>query len=146
MEKLTPFTLAGLDHLLLLVQDMETAIGFYQTVCGCILRSRLPHYAMAELDAGENGLALVAYRTPEGAWAAPDAEGGRNIDHFALSLASGEEAAVRAHLATHGVAVHEEQVEGGRLSLYIRDPSGNVVELRLPAPGQVCKGTPVPLF
>lgn len=127
------FKPAGLDHLLLLVDDMEKSIDFYEQVLACDLKNRLPQFAMAELAAGRNGLALVAWRTPEGTWARPPAEGGRNIDHFALALAISDEAAVRGHLAAHGVAVHEERIEAGRLSLYVRDPSGNVVELRLAA-------------
>jgi glyoxylase I family protein len=130
-RKSPPFRPAGLDHLLLLVNDLDAAIGFYEQVAGCALRVRLPQWAMAELDAGLNSLDLLDYQAPEGAWARPAADGGRNIDHFALALATADEAAVRGHLAALGVVVHEERIEDGRLSLYVRDPSGNVVELRL---------------
>jgi glyoxylase I family protein len=134
MDALPPLSIAGLDHLLLLVDDMDAAVRFYQMVAGCAVTSRLPQYAMVELSAGSSGIALVDISALEGAWARPEHAGGRNIDHFALSLSSGEEAAVRAHLASLGVAVVEEQVEGGRLSLYVRDPAANTLELRLPAP------------
>ena len=130
-RKSPPFRPVGLDHLLLLVSDLDAAISFYEQVAGCSLRVRLPQWAMAELDAGTNSLDLVDFHAPAGAWAKPAAEGGRNVDHFALALATADEAAVRAHLATQNVVVHEERVEEGRLSLYVRDPSGNVVELRL---------------
>ena len=133
MDAETPFTVAGLDHLLLLVNDMETAIAFYQGVIGCRVTSRLPQYGMAELSAGASNIALVDWTVSEGSWAKPANDGGRNIDHFCLSLGTGEEAALRAHLSRHGVAVIEEQVEDERLSLYVQDPSGNTVELRLPA-------------
>lgn len=122
---------AGLDHILLLVTDLEASVGFYESVCGCQLRARLPQFGMVEMSAGENGIDLVAFETQEGAWAAPAARGGRNVDHFALSLTTSDARFVRRHLAARGVAVHEERVEDGRLSLYVRDPSGNVVELRL---------------
>jgi len=128
-----PFTLVALDHLLLLVDDMDAALNFYQMVVGAKLASRLDPYGMAMLDAGSGQIALVDWKTNEGAWARPDVEGGRNIDHFAVSLATTDEAAVRAHLSAHGVAIIEEQVEDGRLSLYIKDPAGNTVELRLAA-------------
>jgi glyoxylase I family protein len=44
-----------------------------------------------------------------------------------------DEVALRQHLAAQGVAIVEERVNeepaGKSLSLYVRDPSGNVVEL-----------------
>jgi hypothetical protein len=36
---------------------------------------------------------------------------------------------MRAWLARHGVAIEEERAEEGELSFYLRDPSGNLVEL-----------------
>jgi len=68
----------------------------------------------------------------EGAWARPPVAGGRNVDHIALRV-RGEAAAVRRHLAGHGVEVVEERLNegasGAELSLYVRDPSGNTIEL-----------------
>ena len=129
-----PFTLAGLDHLLLLVDDMDAAVDFYQMVVGATVASRLPQYAMTMLDVGQGQLGLVDCCTAEGAWARPKVAGGRNIDHFALSLATADETLVRGHLAARGAQIVEEIQEDGRLSLYIQDPSGNTVELRLAAP------------
>ncbi len=133
MTSSPPFTLAGLDHLLLLVDDMDAAVDFYQMVVGATVASRLEQYAMTMLDAGISQVALVDWTRPEGAWARPPVDGGRNIDHFALSLTTSDEALVRRHLAAHGAEIVEDMEEDGRLSLYIRDPAGNTVELRLAA-------------
>jgi glyoxylase I family protein len=55
------------------------------------------------------------------------------VDHIALNLGACNQIELRRHLAAHGVAIVEERVErsarGEALSLYVRDPSGNVVEL-----------------
>lgn len=133
MSPPAPFTPKGIDHLLLLVDDIDTAISFYEMVAGASLASRLPQYGMAMLDAGASQVALVDWTSAQGAWARPDVGGGRNLDHFALSIGTSDEALVRGHLSQCGVTVVEEMVEEGRLSLYVKDPAGNTVELRLDA-------------
>lgn len=127
-----PFELCAIEHVLLLVGDMEAALAFYKGVLGARLVTRLPRYAMAELVAGESHIDLVDVSERAGAWAKPPVPGGRNVDHIALRL-SGEAAAVRRHLTEHGIEVVEERVNqdasGFSLSLYVRDPSGNKIEL-----------------
>jgi len=127
-----PLELRGIEHALLLVGDMDAALAFYENVLGARLESRLPRYAMAELAAGESHIDLVDISGGEGAWARPPVPGGRNVDHIALRV-RGEAAAVRRHLAAHGVEVVEERLNegasGAELSLYVRDPSGNTIEL-----------------
>ena len=67
--------------------------------------------------------------------AAPGPEA-RNLDHFALAVRPFDEAAIRAHLAAHGVAIIDEGqrfgAEGNGTSLYLQDPEGNTVELKGP--------------
>src|SRR5262249_21377910 len=57
-----------------------------------------------------------------------------NLDHFALELARFDEAALRAHLAAHGVEAGEVGERYGARgfgpSLYVRGPDGNLVELK----------------
>ncbi len=122
-----PYASKGLDHLLLKVRGLEAAIEFYGAVAGCDLRSRLPQHGMAELS---GGLDLVYIAAAEGAWAREGAGEGANVHHFCLSLAAVKETDIRQHLQDSRVAIEEERLEGGRLSLYVRDPSGNQVELR----------------
>ncbi|HEX3456501.1 MAG TPA: VOC family protein [Candidatus Baltobacteraceae bacterium] len=127
-----PFELRGIEHALLLVGDMDAALAFYQDVLGARLEARFPRYAMAELVAGVSHLDLVDVSRDEGAWARPPVAGGRNLDHIALRV-SGEASAVRRHLAEHRVEIVEERLNedasGAELSLYVRDPSGNTIEL-----------------
>jgi glyoxylase I family protein len=131
-----PFALRGLDHVLLLVSDAGRATAFYVDVLGCAVESQLPEYGMTGLRAGASMIDLVDIGCDEGAWARPEVPGGRNVDHLCLALAAAEETAVRDHLRRHDVEIIEETVhagaEGECLSLYVRDPCGNRIELKLP--------------
>ncbi len=131
-----PFTLKGIEHVLLLVRGMDETLGFYEEVLGARLETRLAEYGMAELRVGNSHIDVVDIAAPEGAWAQPPVAGGRNLDHFALRLNACDEGALRRHLVKRGIEVIEERVnEGGKtLSLYVRDPSGNTVELMCPTP------------
>lgn len=121
-----PFKLLGLDHLLLHVSGMAEAELFYCGVLGCSVKSRSPQYAMAELSAG---VTLVDTADPNGAWATEGAAAGRNLDHFALLTEGWDEAEMRNWLARNGIEIEEERAEEDELSFYVRDPSGNLVEL-----------------
>lgn len=131
-----PFMLEGIDHVLLLVPDLTEACAFYERVLGCVFEAAFPLYGMAQLRAGAALINLVDVSVPEGSWAVPDRAGGRNMDHLCLALGQHDEAALRRHLARHQVPIIEESFHAGArgesLSLYVRDPSGNVLELKGP--------------
>ena len=125
-----PFAIECIDHVLLLVNSTDDALRFYETVLGCSVESRLPQFGMTELRAGCSHIDLVDVSMPQAVWAKPPVAGGRNVDHVALAVDAVDEKALRSHLAAHGVAVIEEREEGdGSLSLYVRDPYGNTIEL-----------------
>ena len=132
-----PFALEGLDHVVLLVRGMDQATAFYTDIIGCTLDNDVPQYAMRQLRAGAALIDLVDIDAAEGEWARPDVPGGRNVDHVALALGPADEQAVRRHLADHGVAIEEEGdnigARGRSLSFYVRDPSGNLIELSFAA-------------
>jgi catechol 2,3-dioxygenase-like lactoylglutathione lyase family enzyme len=133
-----PFALEGIDHILLLVKGMNPAVRFYRTVLGCKVEGRLPQYGMLQLRAGSALIDLVDILVPEASWANPPVAGGRNVDHLCLALGAHDEAKLRRHLARHHVDIIEEGIHGGSrgesLSLYVRDPSGNIIELKGPPP------------
>ena len=133
-----PFRLEGIDHVLLLVNGIKPAAQFYTGVLGCTVEEQLPQYGMLQLRAGSALIDLVDISVPEASWAKPPVAGGRNLDHLCLALGAHDEGALRRHLARHRVEILEEGVHGGSrgesLSLYIRDPSGNVIELKGPPP------------
>ena len=131
-----PFVLDGIDHVLLVVESMAPALSFYENVLGCTLEEKYPQWGMAQLRAGSALINLVDVSVPQGAWAASPAAGGRNMDHLCIALGRHDEAALRRHLAAHRIEIVEELFHAGArgesLSIYIRDPSGNTLELKGP--------------
>ena len=134
MSSSPPFELEGLDHVVLLVRDMDAAKRFYCDVVGCRVDSELPEYGMLQLRAGASLIDLVDISGEEGLWARPPVEGGRNMDHVCLATRGFEIEPMRAHLAGHGIEIAEEGIRYGAsgegYSVYFRDPFGNQIELK----------------
>ena len=131
-----PFKLQGLDHVVLLVRDMQEARHFYEQVIGCSVDRELPEYGMLQLRAGASPIDLVDIGSAEGEWARPEIEGGRNMDHVCIATGPCREQEIRAHLARHNISIVEEGIRyganGDGMSFYICDPSGNQIELKGP--------------
>ena len=123
------FEILGIDHVVLRVADLERAIAFYEGVLGAKVERRIEKIGLVQLRAGRSLIDLVEAT-------AAKTRGGRNMDHFALRIEPFDEAAIRAHLAAHGIEVGELKTrygaEGDGPSLYIEDPDGNRVELKGP--------------
>lgn len=132
-----PVRPAGLDHIVLRVRDAERMIAFYVDVLGCRLERAQSELGLTQLRAGRSLIDLVSVDGVLGraGGAAPGAEG-YNLDHFCLRLDGYDEAAIRAHLAAHGVEVGEAGsrygAEGEGPSIYLQDPERNTVELKGP--------------
>ena len=132
-----PIRIAGFDHIVLRVKDKAAMLAFYQDVLGLAVDRDRPELGLTHIRAGAQMIDLVTLDGPLGrsGGAGPGAEG-RNLDHFALQVRPFDQAAIRAHLAAHGVAVVEEGprygADGDGFSLYVRDPEGNTVELKGP--------------
>ncbi len=137
MASVPPFALAGIDHVVLPVRRLGESLAFYCGVLGCTVDREQPHVALTQLRAGTSLIDLIDTAVPAGAWAASKAPGGKNMEHFCLAIGSVDKAALHRHLADNGIAVVEEGVRYGAIgsthSIYIRDPDGNNVELKLPA-------------
>ena len=134
MARALPFALEGLDHVVLLVDDMARAESFYCDVIGCAVDRRLPEYGMLQLRAGAAMIDLVEYTSEEGAWARPEVSGGRNMDHVAIAIGPCDGDRLRDHLAHNDVEIVEEGVrygaKGDGYSFYVHDPAGNTIELK----------------
>lgn len=128
----------GIDHLVLRVQDLDAALRFYVGVLGCPVERREDGLGLVQLRAGRALIDLVPVdgRLGRAGGAAPGPEG-RNLDHLCLRVEPFDEAAIRAHLAAHGLqagaTARRYGAEGYGPSLYLNDPEGNVVELKGPA-------------
>ncbi|HEX4303282.1 MAG TPA: VOC family protein [Rhizomicrobium sp.] len=132
-----PFTLRQIDHVVLRVADLETSLHFYRDVLGCTLDHVQEEIGLWQMRAGSSLIDLIPLSGMLGArgGAAPGAQA-RNLDHFALQVTPFDEAGIRAHLAAHAIEVIESGrrhgAQGDGPSLYIRDPDGNMVELKGP--------------
>jgi len=130
----------GIDHVVVRVTDSVKALAFYCDVLGCEEERRLDELGLIQLRAGSSLIDLVDVASPLGkAGGAPPGADGRNMDHFALRLEHFDEEALRAHLEAHGVMPGDVGTrygaQGNGPSMYIRDPDGNVVELKGPPDG-----------
>lgn len=130
-----PFTLLGLDHIVLRVRDIDRMMGFYRTVLGCSLEKVQAEIGLYQLRAGRHLIDLIPLDGKLGRMggAGPGAEG-RNLEHFCLEIAPFDDAAIRAHLAAHDVPTGSTGTRNGAagegLSIYLTDPEGNNVELK----------------
>lgn len=140
-----PIPIAGLDHVVLRVRDLERSLEFYRGVLGLEVERELPpEIGLVQLRAGAALIDLVPLDGALGRQGgAPPGEGGRNMDHFCLQVDPFDEPALRAQLERHGVeagpTAERYGAQGNGPSIYIRDPDGNTVELKGPgegAPGQ----------
>jgi len=130
----------GIDHVVLRVRDPDAARRFYCDVLGAALVAYRPELGLTHLRAGAAMIDLVAVDGVLGraGGAAPGKEG-RNLDHLCLRVEPFDEAAVVEHLHRCGVEVGEVRrrfgAEGNGVSIYVRDPEGNTVELKGPSDG-----------
>jgi catechol 2,3-dioxygenase-like lactoylglutathione lyase family enzyme len=133
----TPFHLNHIDHIVLRVKDIDKVLRFYIDVLGCTMEKVQDKIGLYQVRAGASLIDLVPVDGKLGSMggAAPGVEG-RNLDHFALRVDPYDEDAIRAHLKAHGVEPGESGsrygAEGEGPSIYLRDPEGNMIELKGP--------------
>ena len=133
----TSIQLRGLDHIVLRIVDLDRMLHFYCDVLGCTVERRQEAFGLIQLRAGASLIDLVPVSGRLGAMGgAPPGKEGRNLDHFCLRVEPFDAAAIRRHLAAHGVEAGEVAsrygAEGQGPSIYVSDPEGNVVELKGP--------------
>lgn len=132
-----PFRLRAIDHVVLRVADLDRALAFYRDALGCTLEKEQKAIGLFQLRAGRSLIDLVPVDGPLGRMGgAPPGAEGRNVDHVALAIDAFDEAALRAHFQKFGIEVPAAGMrygaEGEGPSIYIRDPDGNVIELKGP--------------
>ncbi len=123
-----PFKVAELDHLVLRCRDQVAMLDFYTRVIGLVEERRLAAIGLIQLRAGAGMVDLVPANEPR-------AESARNLDHFCLGVEIADLGGAIAYLRDQGIDVMGEPAtrygaRGMGLSIYIRDPEGNVVELK----------------
>jgi catechol 2,3-dioxygenase-like lactoylglutathione lyase family enzyme len=128
------FSISGIDHIVLRVQDVRRALEFYRDTLGCTVERELQAQGLTQLRAGRSLIDLVTTDGPLGGRPARGVAGGPNVEHFCLTIVPFDEPALRAHFAARGVAAGEGAVrygaQGAGRSIYIEDPDGNRLELK----------------
>ena len=114
-----------IDHVVLRCEDIDLMLVFYRDVLCCPPESFQP--GLIQLRAGRSLVDLVP---------APEPVGGRNMDHLCLRVEPFDAEAIARHLDAYGVVpgevVQRSGADGEGPSMYIRDPEGNMVELKGP--------------
>src|SRR5271154_2528481 len=96
--------IAGLDHVVLRVGNLDRAIDFYQRVLNCRVERRLEQPKLVQLRAGTSLIDLVPASALPGE--AGD-DGGRCMDLFAVRVEGVDPAALAAHRRGGGDEVGE---------------------------------------
>lgn len=125
----TVFSVAEIDHVVLRCRDQARTLAFYQRVLGLHEERRLESISLIQLRAGRSLIDLVPAGS-EQEWAAG------NVEHVCLGVEATDFDAVIDYLREQGVEMVGEPAvrygaHGNGLSVYIRDPERNVIELKL---------------
>jgi catechol 2,3-dioxygenase-like lactoylglutathione lyase family enzyme len=121
----------GFDHLVLSVQDVDRSLKFFQDILG-LKAERLEEYRKGEAPfpsvrlSATSVIDLVRSKEPRH---------GQNVDHFCLIVEPTDLEALASGLKGKGVEVvgttgRRWGAQGWGVSLYIKDPDGNTIELK----------------
>ena len=131
-----------LDHLVIRCADLALMQNFYGEVLGCKLERVLDEQGLYQYRAGAALIDLVDIEKPIGKGPAPDPDR-RNMAHFCLRIEDGNWGDIIAHFRENGIDIDDAPsrrygADGQGQSIYLRDPEGNEVELKMsPEPGTV---------
>ena len=123
--------LTSLDHLVVTVSDVDAAVDFYTRVLG--LEARYRDAERVDLVLGDMALRLHQRDTPVNPKAHHPKPG--SLDMCFRSILPLEE--VQSHLAALQIPIEQgplprQGANGAILSLYLRDPDGNLIEICRP--------------
>lgn len=135
MQGLEKPVIAGVDHVVLRVRNLEQATRFYVEVLGCELERQREELGMVHLRAGRSLIDLMQIDGVLGRQRAlADGPGQHNMDHLCLNVANLSMQQMREHLEAHGVAMGETWRRFGAFgeseSIYLKDIEGNGIELK----------------
>ncbi|HVZ08715.1 VOC family protein [Rhodopila sp.] len=126
------FTVDRIDHIVLNVKDVEIAAAWYQRVLGVEREDFGPGNARVALKFGGQKINLRPMDADERSWPTGlCTQAGAGDVCFITAVPPDE---VVGHLHDHGVQIVQGPVEragalGPILSVYCRDPDGNLVEI-----------------
>jgi catechol 2,3-dioxygenase-like lactoylglutathione lyase family enzyme len=123
-----PFEIVEIDHVVLRCRDQARALSFYTQLLGFSQERRIDAIGLIQLRAGQSMIDLVPAEGPR-------AEEARNVDHICLGVRARDIREVADFLRERQVEVIGEPAtrygaHGMGMSIYIRDPEGNIIELK----------------
>lgn len=129
----------AIDHIVLRTENPRALVDFYQNVLSCTVERELPaEVGLIQLRAGASLIDIVALDSELGrvGGGPPDPQA-RNLDHFCLQIENMDEEGLCAWLESHEISAGKFErrygAEGFGNSIYITDPDGNTVELKVAA-------------
>ena len=131
-----PVRVTALDHIVLWSSDVERSVAFYCDVLGCAPervdewrtgRAPFPSIRLSPttlIDVFPGGAEDIGQAMP------------RNLHHFCLAVEAGDMEQVAQRFRDLGVTVDGEPgvrwgARGDGTSIYVHDPDGNVIELKV---------------
>jgi len=126
--------ITGVDHVVLRTTKIEEVLGFYRDKLGCPVERTIEPLGLYQLRAGASLVDVLDTTVFTIAAAGP---GESLFDHFCLSVAAASPDELCAMLDAAGIA-HGDPAErygatGNGTSIYVSDPDGRTVELKITA-------------
>ncbi len=127
----------GVDHVVLSVRDVNKALDFYHGLLGMEVL-RLEEFRQGKVgfpSLRASAASIIDLQKAKGQLASNSSEGGNNVDHFCLLIEPTDIEALAAELQGKGVTIDGKPgrrwgAQGPGMSVYVRDPDGNKVELK----------------
>lgn len=125
-----PFSIVELDHVVLRCREIDRALDFYVHVLGLHEERRIDAIGLIQLRAGRSMVDLIPAPSE-----AARVDAALNVDHVCLGIDVADLSQAVSFLKASGVEVigepaHRYGARGMGMSIYIRDPEGNVIELK----------------
>lgn len=123
-----PLRIAEIDHVVLRCRDQKRMLDFYTRMLGFAEERRIEQMGLIQLRAGNAMIDLLPGREVGN-------DAGGNVDHFCLGVETADINAAVRYFTENNVEVMGDPIErygahGIGLSIYVRDPDGNVIELK----------------
>lgn len=129
--------ITAIDHIVLRTIHLDLMVHFYCEILGCKIERELPEkFGLTQLRAGNALIDLITVDSQLGkVGGGPPTATENNVDHFCLQIMPVAELDITQHLNSFGIDTDEFTerygAQGFGNSIYIKDPDGNTVELRV---------------